>query len=366
MNVLIVGAQGFIGKNLFYHLKEKNKFKISLLDKRSTQNEIENKICKAKIIFLIFGINKERLPKDTFNDNYLFTEKVCSILRKNKKKTSIIFTSSIQVDKNNFYGKSKLKAEKILLQYKRETKAKVLIYRLPNIFGKWSKPYYNSVVATFCYNISRNKKINVNNKKIVKLLYVDDLVRNFINQIRVKKWSTYANIKEVYSISLDKLASLIRSFNIKDKTYLPVDVSKEFVKKLYSTYISFLPLNKFKHKLKHHLDSRGIFVEFIKNNQFGQFSYFSILPKKVRGNHFHHTKLEKFIVISGKVRFNFKNIINKKNFFILTDETKNIVINTVPGWAHSIENVSSKVAKLLVWSNEIFDRKNPDTFFFKL
>lgn len=366
MNVLIVGAQGFIGKNLFYHLKEIKKFKISLLDKRSTQNEIENKICMAKIIFLVFGINKEKLPKHSFNDNYIFTEKICSILRKNKKKPSIIFASSIQVDKNNLYGKSKLKAEKILLQYKRKTKAKVLIYRLPNIFGKWSKPYYNSVVATFCYNISRNRKININNKKIIKLLYVDDLIRDFINYLRIPKWPTYANIKKVYCISLDKLANLIRSFKIKNKTYLPIDVSKDFVKKLFSTYVSFLPLNQFKYKIRNHFDSRGNFVEFLKNKQFGQFAYFSILPKKIRGNHFHHTKLEKFIVISGKVKFNFRNIISNKNFSIQSDETKNIVINTVPGWAHSIENVSSKVAKLLVWSNEIFDRKKPDTFCYKL
>jgi UDP-2-acetamido-2,6-beta-L-arabino-hexul-4-ose reductase len=367
MNVLIVGAKGFIGKNLFFRLKENKMFNILLLDKNSTEDEKEEKISKADLIFLLFGVNKEKLPNYTFKNNYLFTEKLCSILRKNNKKTSIIFASSIQANQNNLYGKSKLKAEKILLEYKKETRAKVIIYRLPNVFGKWSKPLYNSVVATFCFNISRNKKIRIsNNNKIIKLLYIDDLIENFINQIRIKKWPNYANIKETHNITLLKLADLIRSFDVKDKTYLPSDVSKCFIKKIFSTYVSFFPKNKFKYKLKRYSDNRGSFIEFLKNEQFGQFSYFSILPKKIRGNHFHHTKLEKFIVISGKVRFNFVNIINKKKFSILSDENKNLVINTVPGWAHNIENVSFKNAKILAWSNEILNKKKTDTFFFKL
>jgi UDP-2-acetamido-2,6-beta-L-arabino-hexul-4-ose reductase len=367
MNVLIVGYKGFIGQNLFYKLKENKKFKILLLEKNSSQLEIEHKVCAAQLIFLIFGVNREKLPNYTFKDNYLLTENICSILLRNRKKTKIIFTSSIQINQNNSYGKSKLRAEKILLEYKKKAKASIIIYRLPNIFGKWSRPFYNSVVATYCFNIVRNQRIFISkNKKMLRLFYIDDLIKNFISKITLKKWKTYVEIKNTYNISLFKLANLIKSFNPKDNTLLPNDVSKDFVKKLFSTYVSFLPSSKFKYKIKSNSDNRGAFVEFLKNDQFGQFSYFSILPKKIRGNHFHHTKIEKFIVVTGKAKFNFVNIINKKKNSILVSSNDNLVINSIPGWAHNIENPGKSITKILVWCNEILSKKNPDTNFYKI
>jgi UDP-2-acetamido-2,6-beta-L-arabino-hexul-4-ose reductase len=367
MNVLIVGYKGFIGQNLFYQLKENKKFNILLLDKYSSRVELENKVSKAELIFLIFGINKEKLPNDKFENNYLLTEIICSILKKKNKKTDIIFTSSIQVNKSNAYGKSKLKAEKILLKYKKETKARVIIYRLPNIFGKWSKPFYNSVVATFCFNIARNKKINISDKnRIIKLFYIDDLIKDFIDKIKLKQWKTYVEIKNTYNITLLKLANLIKTFNNKDKTFLVNNISKDFVKKLFSTYQSFLPISKFKYKIKSYSDSRGSFTEFIKNEQLGQFSYFSVLPQKIRGNHFHHTKIEKFIVITGKAKFNFINVINKDAFSILVNSNENLVINSIPGWAHNIENPGKDVAIILVWCNELLNKNYPDTNFYKI
>jgi UDP-2-acetamido-2,6-beta-L-arabino-hexul-4-ose reductase len=367
MNVLIVGYRGFIGQNLFYKLKENKKINITLLDKNSLEDEIESKVRKAELIFLVFGVNKEKFSTDSFKDNYITTKRICSILKQYNKKTNIIFTSSIQAKQNNSYGKSKLKAERILLQYKKETKSQVLIYRLPNIFGKWSKPNYNSVVATFCFNISRNKKINIsNNNKRIKLFYIDDLVKDFINRMKLKKWSTYIEIRNTYSITLLKLANLIRSFNTKDNTSLANDVSKDFVKKIFSTYVSFLPNNKFKYMLKDRSDNRGSFVEFLKNEQFGQFSYFSILPKRTRGNHFHHTKLEKFVVISGKAKFNFVNIKNRSIFSVVVNSSENLVVNSIPGWAHNIENTTNKITKILVWCNEILDKNYPDTYSYKI
>jgi UDP-2-acetamido-2,6-beta-L-arabino-hexul-4-ose reductase len=367
MNVLIVGYKGFIGQNLFYKLKENKKFNILLLDKVSSKVDIEAKVCKAQLIFLVFGINKEKLPNERFENNYIFTETICSILKRNNKKTNIIFTSSIQANKSNAYGKSKLKAEKILLKYKRKTKAKIMIYRLPNIFGKWSKPFYNSVVATFCFNVARNKKIHITDKnKVIKLFYIDDLIKDFINKIKLKKWNAYIIIRNTYNITLSQLANLIRSFNTKDKTILTNDISKDFVKKIFSTYQSFLPISKFKYKIKGHFDNRGSFVEFLKNEQFGQFSYFSILPKKIRGNHFHHTKVEKFVVIAGKAKFNFINIINNDVFSIVVNSNENLVINSIPGWAHNIENPGKNITKILVWCNELLDRNYPDTNFYKI
>jgi UDP-2-acetamido-2,6-beta-L-arabino-hexul-4-ose reductase len=205
----------------------------------------------------------------------------------------------------------------IVLNYKRKTGAQVLIYRLPNIFGKWSKPHYNSAVATFCYQVYKKQKITISdpNKKI-SLLYIDDLIYDFLEAIKLnKKNNSFAKIKNIFSISLLNLANVIRSFNKKEKIYLPSNISNSLIKNLYSTYISFFAKKDFTYRLKKFSDKRGYFSEFLKNSDFGQISFLSILPNKIRGNHYHHTKTEKFVVITGKARFNFINILNKKRFF---------------------------------------------------
>lgn len=366
MNILILGSNGFIAKNLIAHLKTISKYNILTINKKSSESEILSSVLKAKIIFHFAGINKESHPNYAFKNNYIFTQKICSILQDNNKKTRIIFTSTTQVGLKNAYGISKLKAEKILLEYKKKNKGEVLIYRLPNVFGKWSKPFYNSVIATFCWQILNDKKVNIRHpKKIIEFLYIDDLINDFLSKISIKEFeNSFAEIKKTFSISLKDLANLIKNF--KKKTFLiKPDFPNDFTKNLYSTYLSFANKKNFSYKIKKFSDERGFFSEFIKSNSFGQISFFSILPNKTRGNHYHHSKIEKFIVINGKVRFNFVNIINKKKFSILSDENKNIVINTFPGWAHNIINISSKPAKILVWSNEIFERNNPDTFLYK-
>ena len=368
MNILITGSQGFIAKNLIATLFEFKNYNILTLNKKSSKKDIYKKLIKTDIIFHLAGVNKENPPKYSYDDNYIFTESICSILKNNFKKTKIIYASSTQVKLNNSYGKSKLKAEKILLNYKKKTGAHVLIYRLPNVFGKWSKPYYNSAVATFCHQVHREEKITISvPKKKISLLYIDDLVSDFLTKIKSnKKEISFVKIKNVFLITLLNLVNVIRSFKTKDKIYLPNNVSNPLIKNLYSTYISFFSKKDFTYKLKRFSDKRGYFSEFLKNPDFGQVSFLSILPKQIRGNHYHHTKTEKFLVITGKARFNFINIINKKRFFILADENDNLVVNTIPGWAHNIENIGNKETKILVWSNEILDKNKPDTFFYKV
>jgi UDP-2-acetamido-2,6-beta-L-arabino-hexul-4-ose reductase len=173
-------------------------------------------------------------------------------------------------------------------------------------------------------------------------------------------------IKNIFLITLSNLVSIIKSFNKREKIYLPNNISNSLIKNLYSTYLSFFSKKDFTYKIKKFSDKRGYFSEFLKNADFGQISFFSILPRQVRGNHYHNTKTEKFVVIAGKVRFNFINIINKKRFSILAVENTNLVVNTIPGWAHNLENIGNKVAKVLVWSNEILNKKKPDTFFYKV
>lgn len=368
MNILVTGSEGFIAKNLITHLSHNPEYNILRINKKSSDQNLYQKLIIADIIFHLAGVNKETYLEYTYNNNYSFTEKICLFLEKNFKKTKIIYASSTQVKLNNDYGKSKLKAEKILLNYKRKTGAHVLIYRLPNIFGKWSKAHYNSAVATFCYQVYKKQKITISDPdKKISLLYIDDLIYDFLEVIRLnKKNNSFAKIKNIFSISLLNLANIIRSFNKKEKIYLPSNISNSLIKNLHSTYVSFFAKKDFTYRLKKFSDERGYFSEFLKNSDFGQISFFSILPNKIRGNHYHHTKTEKFVVITGKARFNFINIINKKRFSILTDENTNLVINTIPGWAHNIENIGNKVAKVLVWSNEILDKKKPDTIFYKV
>jgi UDP-2-acetamido-2,6-beta-L-arabino-hexul-4-ose reductase len=368
MNILITGSQGFIAKNLIAKLSEFKNYNILTLDKKSSKQDIHKKLIKAHIIFHLAGVNKENCPKYSYDDNYIFTENICLFLKNNLKKTKIIYASSTQAKLRNAYGKSKLKAERILLNYKKKTGAELSLYRLPNIFGKWSKPYYNSAVATFCYQIYNNQKLKITdpNKKI-SLLYIDDLISTFLNDIKSgKKKNSFIKINNIFSVTLLNLVRLIKSFKKKDKIILPNNISNSLLKNLYSTYISYFSKKDFQYKLKKFSDKRGSFSEFLKNTNFGQISFFSILPKQVRGNHYHNTKAEKFVVITGKARFNFVNIITKQRFSILANEKKNLVINTIPGWAHNIENTGNKTAKVLVWANEILDKKNPDTIFYKV
>ena len=368
MNILITGCDGFIAKNLISYLFKNPKYNILLINKKSSGKDLYNKLTIADIIFHLAGVNKEIYPKYTYENNFIFTRKICSFLENNNKKPKIIYASSTQVKLKNSYGKSKLKAENILLNYKKNSGAPVLIYRLPNIYGKWSKPYYNSVVATFCYQIYKKQKITITDpKKKISLLYIDDLIFNFLEAVKLNKSkNTFVKISNVFTTTLSNLANVIRSFNVKEKNYLPSNISSSVIKKLYSTYISFFSKKDFTYRIKRFSDKRGYFSEFLKNENFGQISFFSIRPQKFRGNHYHHTKTEKFLVITGKVRFNFVNVINKKRFSILASGNTNLVVNTIPGWAHNIENTGSKTAKVLVWANEILDKKNPDTIFYKV
>ena len=366
MNILITGSRGFIAKNLIATLSQFKNYHILTIDKKSSDKDLFRKLNSADIIFHLAGVNKEINPKYLYNNNYKFTKKICSFLECNNKNVKIIYTSSIQAKLKNSYGSSKLKAEKVLLSYKRKTGSDVLIYRLPNVFGKWSKPYYNSAVATFCYQIYRKQKVIISDPNAkISLLYIDDLIFSFIDNIKSKNKNSFIKIEKTFSITLCKLVNLIKDFKKNEKNYLP-NIHNSLIKNLYSTYISFFSKKDFSYKIQNFFDQRGSFSEFLKNTNFGQISYFSILPKQIRGNHYHNTKTEKFLVIAGKVRFNFINIINKKRFYISADDNINLVINTIPGWAHNIENIGNKMAKVLVWANEIFDEKKPDTIFYKV
>jgi UDP-2-acetamido-2,6-beta-L-arabino-hexul-4-ose reductase len=366
MNILVTGCDGFIGKNLIFHLKNKDSYNVIKLKKNYSLNELKKKILSSDVIFHLAGVNRGNSRSYFFNNNYLLTKKICSILKNTDKRIKVIFSSSIHVKRNNHYGISKLKSEKEIIKLKKNKNICVLIYRLPNVFGKWSKPFYNSVVATYCHQISRNKKIDIFSNQELKLLYIDDLIKDFLKVIKINNFnSNYRVIKKIYVIKLRKLAFAIRSFFYETSIFVKRN-SNDLMKKLYSTYLSFIPKKLASYNVSKYEDHRGKFIEFLKFGKYGQISFFTIFPGKLRGNHYHHTKTEKFLVVSGIVKFNFINVATKRKYSIVVNEEKEKAVITQPGWAHNIKNIGSKTAKIIVWSNEVFNKKYPDTINYKL
>lgn len=365
MNVLIIGAEGFIGKNLYQRLKNFREYNLFKIIKSTPYNRFVNLIKNADVIFHLAGANREKNINNFKKKNYIFTKQICDVLKKKNKKTRLIFTSTSHVNKKTPYGVSKKKSEQELIKLSKKN-VDLYIYRLTNIFGKWSKPFYNSVVATFCHQIANNKKIDILNNEKIKFVYIDDLINNFIKIIKknnIKK--VFQEVRPQKKISIKVLAKKILSFNEKlSKSEIPY-IQNDFDKKLYSTYLSFINQNKAFFTVKRNKDHRGDFTELFKNNKIGQISFFSINKNKIRGKHYHDTKTEKFFLINGKVKFDFLNIISKKKYSMVLDEKNTKVVFTIPGWSHKIKNIGNDKAIFAVWTNEIFDRNKPDTYYYK-
>jgi UDP-2-acetamido-2,6-beta-L-arabino-hexul-4-ose reductase len=369
MNILVMGYNGFLGKNLICRLKEYKNVRIYKFGKNDNINKIVNYIQKIDIVYYFIGVNRTKNSDDFYKVNVDFLNKFILILQKSKKNIKIIYTSSIKVktDKVSLYSKSKLEAERILKKSFLKSSKKLIIYRLPNVFGKWCKPNYNSVVATFCYKISRKQNILVLNKKRkIELLYIDDFLSEMLSLLKDSSFKIYRNIKPVYNITLGELCEIINKFYL-SRQNLNIDFhNNDFAKKLYSTFVSYLPVKKFFYKLNNKSDLRGNFMELLKMNDYGQISFFTVRPNKTRGNHYHNTKNEKFFIISGKAKFIHKNINTKKNIYFTCSDKSHVVIESIPGWAHNIKNVGREDLKVLLWSSEIFNKKKPDTINYEI
>lgn len=359
MNILIIGSNGFIAKNLIVRLKPL-RFNLIYHSKQDGLEILKEKILKSNLIFYLAGVNRVVKNKE-YEKNIELTKKIVDVLKNTNRKIKIIFSSSTQVLKKNSYSHSKKKSEEILLSISKKKNIKLIIYRLPNVFGKWAKPYYNSVVATFCNQLTRNKKISIHSNKKLKLIYIDDLIDEFLSVVKDKKSKILRNPKNTFQITVKELATILTKFK-----YAVTDINFQFnnkiIKSLYSTYLSYLPDSKISFDLKLNKDVRGNFIELFKNQNSGQISFFSIKPKKIRGNHYHNTKTEKFLLLSGSVKVNFINLFDNKKFSIKVTEKKPKIFITKPGYAHNIINISKKDAKFVVWSNEIFDKNKPDTY----
>lgn len=382
MKILVTGAKGFVGKNLcasLYNIKNKK-------DRRFPELNIENVFeydidtdsslldiycSQCDFIFNLAGVNRPQDPKEFMAGNFEFTSTLLDTLKKNNNKAPIMISSSIQALVDNPYGRSKKAGENLLIDYAEKNNVKVLIYRFPNLFGKWCRPNYNSVIATFCNNIANDLPIQVNNRDtLLTLVYIDDLVDEMINALRGIENSKgyYCKVKTEYQVTLGHIVDTLYTFKEQPKSLIiPKITENSFEKKLYSTFLSYLPKDKVVIPLKMNVDDRGSFTELLKTVDHGQFSVNISKPGITKGEHWHNTKWEFFIVVSGHGLIQMRKVGTDEVLKFEVNGEKIEAIHMLPGYTHNIINLS-KTENLvtLMWSNELFDPNKPDTFLEKV
>ncbi len=369
MKLLITGANGFIGKNLVVGLRNHNYMDIMEFDTKKDLSLLEHYCKEAEFVFHLAGINRPIEESEYKNGNVDFTRVLLDTLKKQHNTCPILFTSSIQATMDNLYGKTKKEAEEMLFSYVAETGATVLIYRLVNVFGKWCRPNYNSVVATFCHNIANGLPITINSPdSTLNLAYIDDVVEEFIHAIKgeANKAGEYYEIPCTHTITLKDLADTISTFYKLHETLGIPCMADDLTKKLYSTYLSYVPESSFQYELQRKEDYRGSFVEFLKQDSIGQFSVIRSKPGAVRGNHWHGTKTEKFLVVSGSGIIRLRKITSNEIIAYEVSSEKMEVVDIPVGYTHNIENNSTTDLVVLAWVNEIFDPNNPDTYYMEV
>ena len=379
MKILVTGAHGFVGKNLcvaLYNIAE-GKDKTRGIDSDitvfeydiDTDSSLLDSYCEqCDFVFHLAGVNRPQNTEDFMQGNFGFTSILLDNLKKHNNTCPVMISSSIQAALDNPYGLSKKAGEDLMFAYAKETGAKVLVYRLPNVFGKWCRPNYNSAVATFCNNIANDLPIQVNDRSVnMTLVYIDDVVDELINALKGEetRQGDFCKIPVEHKITLGEIVDLIYSFkNQPDTLVIPEIPLGSFEKKLYSTYLSYLPKEKVSFPLKMNIDDRGSFTELLKTEKCGQFSVNISKPGITKGQHWHNTKWEFFIVVSGR------GLIQQRK--IGTDEVLNFevsgekieAVHMLPGYTHNIINLSDTENLVTVmWANESFDPNKPDTFF---
>ncbi len=366
MKVLITGANGFIGKHLVLGLKNLNSIEILSFDINTQKSLLDTYASKCDFVFHLAGANRPKEEAEFMKVNYGLTATLLGLLKKHRNTCPVMVSSSIQARLDNSYGKSKKAGEDLMLEYAKETGAKVLIYQFPNVFGKWCKPNYNSVVATFCHNIANDLPITVNDSNaMLSLVYIDDVISELLNALKgnpTQENSFFCGIKPVYEIKLGEIVDLLYSFKESRNDLTVPNMEDAFTKKLYATYLSYLPVNGFSYPLKMNVDSRGSFTEFIKTPERGQFSINISKPGIVKGNHWHHTKNEKFLVVSGRGVIRFRRIDSNEvlEYYVSGDRLE--VVDIPPGYTHNIENLGDSDMVTVMWANEPFNPENTDTY----
>ena len=379
MNILVTGANGFVGRNLVSQLeniasgKARNyaiageELHVLCYDVDSDPAALEEYCRRADFVFNLAGVNRPEDPSEFMKGNFGFASLLLDTLKKCGNSCPVMISSSTQAALDNPYGESKRAGEELLFEYGRETGAKVLVYRFPNVFGKWCRPNYNSAVATFCHNIAHGLPIRVNDPSVVMhLVYIDDVVDELIGALSgdEHRAGAFCEVPVVHEITLGGIVDLLYSFRDMQQDLEVPDLGDAFTKKLYSTYLSYLPKEKFCYPLKMNVDNRGSFTEIIRTPDRGQFSVNISKPGITKGEHWHHTKNEKFVVVSGHGLVQLRKIGTDEVINFEVSGEKMEVVEMIPGYTHNIINLSdTEDLVTIMWANEAFNPERPDTYF---
>ena len=367
VKVLVTGAKGFVGKNLVATLKTSDKYEVLEFDIDTDKKLLDKYVKECSFVCHLAGVNRPQNATEFYEGNSSFTAELIESLKKAKSNAPMLISSSTQATLDNDYGKSKLQAEQAVRDYGKAVKTQTYVFRLPNVFGKWARPNYNSAVATFCHNIANDLDIVVNNRDTeLALVYVDDVVKAFISCIEgtLKLDGEFASVVPVHNQTLGSIVDLLYSFKeFRQNNFVASQTANSFSKKLYATYTSYLPTDAFSYPLKMNVDNRGSFTEFLKTNDYGQVSINVSKPGITKGNHWHHTKNEKFLVVSGSGIIAFKRIDDSKIIEYHVSGDKLEVVDIPTGFTHNIKNTGNTDLVTVMWANEILDTNNPDTYF---
>jgi len=408
MKTVVTGARGFIGRNLIAHLRRQEEVQVFGFDLGQPLQELAAALAEAELVFHLAGVNRPESVEEFTTGNVDFTAQVCEMLKQTGRPVPVVLSSSSQVERDNPYGRSKLQAEAVIKRYAEETGSPAIIYRLKNVFGKWCRPNYNSVVATFCYNIAHDLPITISDPaREMELVHVDDVVQAWGAEIRSQKsegrdqrsegrgqraeirdqrsedrdgGEVYREVEQVYCVTLGKLAELIRSFRDMRETLVLPDLGDPFTRKLYGTYLSYLETDAFAYDLTQRCDPRGCLAEFIKSPSAGQIFISTTKPGVTRGGHYHHTKAEKFLVLQGEAVIRFRSIEEGRGQRTEGRDQRSEdrgqraevieyrvsgrdfrVVDIPPGYTHTITNIGEGELVTLFWASEIFDAERPDT-----
>ncbi len=370
MKVLITGAHGFVGRNLSVRIGERSGWEVLAIGRDDSPEALVAACEQADAVIHLAGANRPVDPADFMTNNRDATQRLCDALADRALRTDqrppVLYASSTQAALDNPYGASKRAAEDALRSLASRHGHHVHVFRLPNVFGKWCRPFYNSAVATFCHQIGRDLPIEICDPLApLHLVHVDDVIDRFLALLDGAATQPDAHgfetVGPIYCTTVGHVAETIRSFRESRVTGIIGTVGRGLERALYATYVSYLPLEAFDYLLVRHEDHRGVFVEMLKTQESGQFSYFTAHPGVTRGGHYHHAKTEKFLVIQGQASFRFRHMLTGDTHEIHTDAASPRVVETIPGWTHDITNTGEQLMVVMLWANEIFDRQRPDT-----
>lgn len=364
--VLVTGSKGFIGKNLMVALLRQENVKVAGFDADDDVSLLRDGLKDVGIIYHLAGVNRPGKVEEFETGHAGFTQQILSLLSEQDRKPAIVLSSSIQAELDNPYGVSKKKVENLLFDYSKNTGAPVFIHRLPNVFGKWCRPNYNSVVATFCYNIAHDLPIAISDReRLMELVYIDDVIASFLEVLHNsgrRPSDKYLSVRPAYKIKLGELADRIYQLRDIRKTLVVPDLKDSFIRCLYATYLSYLEKDDFSYPLDLKTDNRGSLAEVIKSEHFGQIFVSKSHAGVIRGSHYHDTKIEKFCVIKGRAVIKLRHILEDKVLSYHVSGDKIEIVDIPPGYTHSIENLSDEEMIVLFWADQMFNSEKPDTY----